>query len=36
MLAEIGGNDPVDVVLGEGTLNEMCVTGLGVAIKGGL
>ncbi|MBL8973116.1 MAG: hypothetical protein JNK56_21200, partial [Myxococcales bacterium] len=36
MLAEIGAKDPVDVVLGEGTLNEMCVTGLGVAIKGGL
>lgn len=36
MLAEIGAKEPVDVVLGEGTLNEMCVTGLGVAIKGGL
>lgn len=36
MLAEIGGKEPVDVVLGEGTLNEMCITGLGVAVKGGL
>lgn len=36
MLSEIGAKDPVDVTLGEGTLNEMCITGLGVAIKGGL
>ena len=36
MLSEVGGTEPVDVVLGEGTLNEMCITGLGVAVKGGL
>lgn len=34
MLAEVGLDAPVDVTLGEGTLNEMCLTGLGVAIKG--
>ncbi len=34
MLSEVGLDAPVDVHLGEGTLNEMCLTGLGVAIKG--
>jgi hypothetical protein len=34
MLSEVGLDAPVDVSLGEGTLNEMCLTGLGVAIKG--
>jgi hypothetical protein len=36
MLSEIGATEPIDVTLGEGTLNEMCITGLGVAVKGGL
>ncbi|WP_434421917.1 hypothetical protein [Nannocystis pusilla] len=36
MLAEAGLDAPVDVGLGEGTLDEMCLTGVGVAIKGGL
>ena len=27
---------PVDITLGEGTLNEMCLSGLGIAIKTGL
>jgi hypothetical protein len=36
MLAEVGLDAPVDVGLGEGTLDEMCLTGLGVAIRGGL
>lgn len=36
MLSEIGATEPIDVSLGEGTLNEMCITGLGVAVKGGL
>jgi hypothetical protein len=34
MLSEVGLDAPVDVTMGEGTLNEMCLTGLGVAIKG--
>jgi hypothetical protein len=34
MLSEVGLDAPVDIQLGEGTLNEMCLTGLGVAIKG--
>jgi hypothetical protein len=36
MLAEVGLDAPIDVGLGEGTLDEMCLSGLGVAIKGGL
>ncbi|MDC0722076.1 hypothetical protein [Nannocystis bainbridge] len=36
MLAEAGLDAPVPVGLGEGTLDEMCLTGVGVAIKGGL
>jgi hypothetical protein len=36
LLAEVGLKEPVDITLGEGTLNEMCITGLGVAVKGGL
>jgi len=36
MLSEVGLDAPVDVTLGEGTLNEMCLTGLGVAVKTGL
>jgi hypothetical protein len=35
MLAEAGLDAPVDVGLGEGTLDEMCLTGVGVAIRGG-
>ena len=35
-LAEVGVTEPVDVKLGEATLDEMCLTGVGVAIKGGL
>lgn len=34
LLAEAGLDAPVDVGLGEGTLDEMCLTGVGVAIKG--
>jgi len=36
MLQEVGLDAPFDVKLGEGTLDEMCVNGLGVAIKGGI
>lgn len=36
MLTEVGLDAPVDVGLGEGTLDEMCLTGLGVAVRGGL
>lgn len=36
MLSEVGLDAPVDVGLGEGTLDEMCLTGLGVAVQGGL
>lgn len=36
MLAEAGLDAPVDVGLGEGTLDEMCLVGVGVAIKNGL
>ncbi len=36
VLAELGLDAPFDVVLGEGTNNEMCLSGLGVAVKGGL
>ena len=35
MLAEVGLDAPIDVGLGEGTLDEMCLAGIGVAIKGG-
>ena len=35
LLAEVGMDAPITVVNGEGTLDEMCVTGLGVAIKNG-
>lgn len=34
VLAELGLTDPVDVGLGEATGDEMCLTGIGVAIKG--
>jgi hypothetical protein len=34
MLAELGLSEPVDVSLGEATGDEMCLTGIGVAIKG--
>lgn len=34
MLGELGLDAPVDVGLGEGTADEMCLTGIGVAIKG--
>jgi hypothetical protein len=34
LLAELGLMDPVDVGLGEGTGDEMCLAGVGVAIKG--
>lgn len=33
-LAELGLDAPVDVTVGEGTLDEMCLTGIGVAVKG--
>lgn len=36
LLAEVGMDQPFDVLAGEGTLEEMCLIGLGVAIKGGL
>lgn len=36
VLAELGLDAPFDVTVGEGTLNEMCLAGLGVAVKGGL
>jgi hypothetical protein len=36
MLMEAGLDAPVDVGLGEGTLDEMCLAGVGVAIRGGL
>lgn len=36
ILAESGLKEPIDIGLGEGTLDEMCLTGVGVAIKGGL
>ncbi|MCA9709097.1 MAG: hypothetical protein KDK70_24855, partial [Myxococcales bacterium] len=32
-LAEVGLDQPQDVSLGEGTLDEMCVAGLGVAVR---
>ncbi|MGB1700044.1 MAG: hypothetical protein ACPHRO_08835 [Nannocystaceae bacterium] len=32
-LAEVGATEPMDVVLGEGTLDEMCLAGVGVAYK---
>jgi len=32
-LAEVGLKDPIDVAVGEGTLDEMCIGGIGVAIK---
>ena len=32
-LAEVGLKDPVDVQLGEGTLDEMCIGAIGVAVK---
>ena len=34
MLGELGLDQPIDVSLGEGTGDEMCLTGVGVAIKG--
>lgn len=34
MLGELGLDKPIDVSLGEGTGDEMCLTGIGVAIKG--
>lgn len=33
-LAEVGLDAPIDVEVGEGTLDEMCIGALGVAIKG--
>jgi len=33
MLAEVGLEDPLDVGLGEGTLDEMCLAGVGVAVR---
>jgi hypothetical protein len=33
-LAEVGLSEPIDVALGEGTLDEMCLTGIGVGVKG--
>lgn len=33
-LAEVGENAPVDVSMGEGTLDEMCLAGVGVGVKG--
>ena len=33
-LAEVGQDAPVDVSVGEGTLDEMCLAGVGVGIKG--
>lgn len=35
-LAEVGMTEPVNVYVGEATLDEMCLTGIGVAIKGGI
>jgi hypothetical protein len=32
-LAEVGLDQPVDVSQGEGTLNEMCLTAVGVGVK---
>lgn len=32
-LNEVGLDEPQDVSLGEGTLDEMCITGLGVAVR---
>jgi Copper type II ascorbate-dependent monooxygenase, C-terminal domain len=32
-LAELGLDEPQDVVLGEGTLDEMCLAGVGVAVR---
>jgi hypothetical protein len=33
-LAEVGLDQPIDVSQGEGTLDEMCLTALGVGVKG--
>lgn len=33
-LAEVGETEPIDVHVGEGTLDEMCLAGFGVAVKG--
>lgn len=33
-LAELGLTEPVDVGQGDGTLDEMCITGIGIAVKG--
>ena len=35
-LGEVGLTEPQDVSLGEGTLDEMCLAGVGVAIRLGL
>ena len=32
-LAETGNTEPIDVELGEGTLDEMCLAGVGVAYR---
>ena len=32
-LAEVGETEPIDVEVGEGTRDEMCLVGLGVAYK---
>jgi len=33
MLAEVGLDAPQDVSLGEGTLDEMCLAGVGIAVR---
>lgn len=33
-LAEVGEDAPIDVMLGEATLDEMCLAGIGVGVKG--
>ncbi|MFV8754632.1 hypothetical protein ACNOYE_29145 [Nannocystaceae bacterium ST9] len=33
-LAEVGEDAPIDVSVGEGTLDEMCLAGIGVGVKG--
>jgi hypothetical protein len=33
MLAEVGLDEPQDVSLGEGTLDEMCLAGVGIAVR---
>jgi hypothetical protein len=33
-LAELGLSDPIEVSMGEGSLDEMCLTAIGVGVKG--